>query len=163
MLNAKVTIFFVTLLLLGSLVGNAHAEPTAPELTESDGQAAENYKVLRGFLKGAGYSAASEQLICNTGGDGIERCVPSTDVRGYIVDIIRFVLSIVGFLFFGLLVYSGYLWTTAGGNDEAVKKAKAIAVKAVTGFIIVLAAYSITSFVTGFLQSSTAPQTTIPR
>ncbi len=163
MLSAKFKIAFFALLLIGGLVGHVHAQPTEPELTESDGQAAENYKVLRGFLKGAGYGAASEQLICNTGNDGIERCVPSTDVRGYIADIIRFVLTVVGFLFFGLLVYSGYLWTTAGGNDDAVKQAKAIAVKAVTGFIIVLAAYGITTFVTSFLQTSTLPQTTMPR
>ncbi len=57
------------------------------------------------------------------------------------------VLSFVGVLFLCLMIWSGFLWMTSAGNEDKVKQAKAIAVSAVVGLIIVAAAYAITQFV----------------
>lgn len=69
--------------------------------------------------------------------------------------IINDILIFLGVIFLILTVYAGFLWMTAGGNEETVKKAKSWLTNAVIGLIIVLAAYSITSFVVGQIISST--------
>jgi hypothetical protein len=69
--------------------------------------------------------------------------------------IINDVLIFLGVIFLILTIYGGFLWMTAGGNEETLKKAKKWLVNAVIGLIIVLAAYSITSFVISKIISST--------
>lgn len=61
--------------------------------------------------------------------------------------VIGVVLSFVGVIFFGLMIYAGILWMTAQGNDQQVAKAKGILVSSIIGLIIVFAAYAITSFI----------------
>lgn len=61
--------------------------------------------------------------------------------------IIQGALVIIGVVFGILIIYGGYLWMIARGNEEYVKKATEILKTAVIGFIIVVAAYAITSFV----------------
>jgi len=56
-------------------------------------------------------------------------------------------LSMVGVLFFGLMIYGGILWMTARGNDSQTEKAKNTMTAAVIGMIIILSSYAITSFV----------------
>ncbi len=61
--------------------------------------------------------------------------------------IINVFLGILGVVFLALTVYAGYLWLTAGGSEEKVKKAKSIMVNSIIGLIIVVFAYAITAFV----------------
>lgn len=72
------------------------------------------------------------------------------DYTTYISDktgqIIGVVLSFVGVIFFGLMIYAGIMWMTSGGNEQTVTKAKDLIINAIIGIIIVLAAYAITSF-----------------
>ena len=42
----------------------------------------------------------------------------SLDIRLIIARIIRVALSLVGIILVVLMIYAGYLWMTAGGNDE---------------------------------------------
>lgn len=67
--------------------------------------------------------------------------------------IISFVLSFVGVLFLGLIIYAGLLWMTAQGNEQKVEKAKDLLVNSVIGLIIVFAAYAITAFVGEFVSN----------
>lgn len=60
---------------------------------------------------------------------------------------ITILFSILGVLFTMLIVYAGYLWMTARGQEEFVTKAKDIFSTAIIGLIILLMAYSITRFV----------------
>lgn len=60
-----------------------------------------------------------------------------------------YVLSLVGILFFGLMLYGGFLWMTARGDETKAKTAQGIIVDAVIGLVIVAASYIITSFVFG--------------
>ncbi|MBP6884794.1 MAG: hypothetical protein KBC17_03130 [Candidatus Pacebacteria bacterium] len=55
-------------------------------------------------------------------------------------------LSMVGVLFFGLMIYGGILWMTARGNDDQTKKAFDTITAAVIGLVIILASYAITTF-----------------
>lgn len=67
-----------------------------------------------------------------------------TEVAG---TLLQTVLSFVGVLFLGLMLYAGFMWMTAGGNEEKIDKAKKIILAAVVGLIIISAAYAITQFV----------------
>lgn len=60
-------------------------------------------------------------------------------------------LSMIGIIFFVLILYGGGRWMTAMGRSEEVEKAKSIMESAVIGLVIVLSAYAITSFVIGSL------------
>ena len=79
----------------------------------------------------------------------------SASVGGIASNIIKAVLSLLGIAFLSLMVYAGYLWMRAQGNEELVSKAKDTIKAAIIGLIIVTAAYSITSFVFNSLGSAT--------
>lgn len=71
----------------------------------------------------------------------------SGSVAGLTGKIIGVVLSLVGIAFFLLMLYGGFLWMTARGDEAQAKKARDIIIDAVIGIIIVAAAGIITSFV----------------
>lgn len=61
--------------------------------------------------------------------------------------LIAFTLSFVGTVFLMLIIYGGFQWMTAGGNDEKVGRAITIATQASIGLAIIMAAYLITQYV----------------
>lgn len=61
--------------------------------------------------------------------------------------IINEVLGLVGVLLIILVIYGGYLWFFADGNEEQIGKAKAYIINAIIGLAIVLLAYMITYYV----------------
>lgn len=63
------------------------------------------------------------------------------------------ILGLVGVIFLILMIYSGITWMTAGGNENSIKKAKQILTASISGLIIILSAYAITSFLGGALGS----------
>ncbi len=71
----------------------------------------------------------------------------ATDIRQIIATIIKVALGLLGIILLGLVLYGGYLYMTAGGNDEQVAQAKTILRNAVIGLIIILSAYAIVTFV----------------
>ena len=60
--------------------------------------------------------------------------------------IIKIFLSLLGVIFVILMLYGGYLWMMARGNQEQVTKAKELITSAVIGLVIVIAAYAVTYF-----------------
>ncbi|MFH1291906.1 MAG: Ig-like domain-containing protein [bacterium] len=73
--------------------------------------------------------------------------LPATDIRLIIARIIRVALSLLGIITVILMMYGGYMWMTAGGNEEQIGKSKKILINAVIGLLIILSAYSIVLFV----------------
>lgn len=69
--------------------------------------------------------------------------------------IIKALLSIIGIVFMGYVIYAGQLWMTARGNEEQITKAKAIIRGSIIGLLIVMLAYAITAFVVSNVVSST--------
>lgn len=76
------------------------------------------------------------------------------EAEDIIATIIKLVLSLLGIIFVVLMIFSGYQWMTAGGNEEVVKKAKSRITSAVIGLVIVLFAYGITAFIFNNLPSN---------
>jgi len=54
-----------------------------------------------------------------------------------------------------LILYGGFKWMTAGGNEEQVGEAKKIIISGVIGLIIILSAYAIANFVVGAIIQGT--------
>lgn len=53
------------------------------------------------------------------------------------------ILSFTGVIFTALILYGGYRWMLARGNEQEVEKGKAIIRSAIIGLVITLASYSI--------------------
>ena len=56
-------------------------------------------------------------------------------------------LSLIGVIFLILMIYAGYNWMTARGEEEKVEKAKDTITRAIIGLIIVVGAYAIWAFI----------------
>ena len=61
--------------------------------------------------------------------------------------IIRTILSLLGIVFLVLMIYGGFLWMTARGNESQVTKARDLLTAAMIGLGIVIGAYAITYFI----------------
>lgn len=83
------------------------------------------------------------------------------DVLYIFASIISTVISMLGIVFIALMIYGGYLWMTARGNEDQVEKSKKLITAAVIGLIIVLSAYAISYFVIKNIGDATL-QTTTP-
>jgi uncharacterized membrane protein YwzB len=79
----------------------------------------------------------------------------STDLPTLVGKYIAQALGLLGVVLVVLFVYAGFLWMTAEGKEEQVKKAKGILTNAIIGMVIIFAAYAITQFVIGAIISST--------
>jgi len=61
--------------------------------------------------------------------------------------IVSFILYACGAVAVVMIIYSGLLYVTSGGNDETIKKAKNTILYSIIGLIVVLLAYAIVKFV----------------
>jgi len=64
-------------------------------------------------------------------------------------------LSILGVIFIVLMLYGGYVWMMARGNEEEVKRSQDLIRAAIIGLIIITAAYAISAFVFSRIASQT--------
>ena len=73
--------------------------------------------------------------------------LPTTDIRLIIANVIRVTLGLMGLMAVVIILYGGWLWMSAGGNEEQIAKAKKTLINGAIGLIIILSAYSIVLFV----------------
>lgn len=73
-------------------------------------------------------------------------------VVGGIINIVLALLAIISIVLF---LYGGFLWMTAGGNEENVAKAKKIITATVIGLAIILLSAAAVNFVLGNLINET--------
>lgn len=91
----------------------------------------------------------------DTAADGAGYELEADMAESIISTIIQAVLSFLGVIFLVLMIYGGYLWMTARGNEEQLTKAKNVIIAAVTGLVIVVSAYAISWFVVDKLGTGT--------
>lgn len=89
----------------------------------------------------AGFSEGGADLIQITGG------------------IIAVLLSFVGVILIIVMIYAGFLWMTAGGSADQVKKARAMILNAIIGLVITMSSYAISAYVLDQLAGSSGAQT----
>ena len=83
-----------------------------------------------------------------------QRDAPQGDIFYLVGTLIRVLLSLLGAVLLLLIIYSGFLWMTAGGNKERVETARNYIQNAVIGLVIILAAYAITTFLANALGAA---------
>lgn len=76
------------------------------------------------------------------------------NLPGFIGNALGTALSLVGVLFFALMLYGGITWMMAHGNAEQEKKALSTITAAIIGILIVLGSYALTSFVLSSVKSA---------
>ncbi len=77
------------------------------------------------------------------------------DLRTTIMLIINIILGFLGIIAIIIVLYGGFKWMTAAGNEEQVGEAKKIIIAGIVGLAIIFAAYSIASFVVTQLATAT--------
>lgn len=85
-----------------------------------------------------------------------ETLTKNSDVATIIGNIIGYLLSFVGLIFLIMIIYGGFEWMTAGGDEAKVKKAISLFTQAVFGLLIISAAYLLTRFIGEILLNGTA-------
>ncbi|MFW0862712.1 MAG: hypothetical protein ACKKL6_03980 [Candidatus Komeilibacteria bacterium] len=76
-------------------------------------------------------------------------------VKDIVNNIISIILGFLGLIAVILILIGGFMWMTAGGNEDRVKKGRQFIINGVIGLIIILAAYAIASFVITNIQGAT--------
>jgi len=61
-----------------------------------------------------------------------------------ITDIMGYILGFLGIIIFINIIFAGYQWIMAGGNEETISKAKTRIKNSIIGLIIIVSAYIIT-------------------
>ncbi|MCK4553628.1 hypothetical protein KAU19_01535, partial [Candidatus Parcubacteria bacterium] len=94
------------------------------------------------FWEDTGLKATAEQ----TGHVGLLKETSQSGIAIVIGRAIEVILLFLGVVFLILMIYSGYIWMIAKGNEQEIEKAKNTIKNASIGLIVVLAAYAISRF-----------------
>ncbi|MFA6392373.1 MAG: pilin [Patescibacteria group bacterium] len=78
----------------------------------------------------------------------------TANLQATVIAIIQWILGLLGLIAVILVLYGGFTWMTAGGNEEKVEKAKKIITAAVIGLVIILVAWAIVIFALNVLQNT---------
>lgn len=69
------------------------------------------------------------------------------DIRYKVVRVINLALTFLGIICVGLIVFAGFKWMLAAGNEDQIKSAQKILKNTVIGLLIILVSWSITIFI----------------
>ena len=69
--------------------------------------------------------------------------------------LIRAVLGLTGIIALIIIIYAGFLYLTASGKPEQIKKAQGMLVYAAIGLVLIFGAYTLASYVTRQLEQTT--------
>jgi hypothetical protein len=101
---------------------------------------------------------ASAQFGVNEVGNVIGNVLPSAEPRVVAARIINIALGFLGIIAVIIVLYGGFMWMTAGGNEERITKAKQILTAGVIGLVIIIMAWAIARYViTALMQVTNAP------
>lgn len=102
----------------------------------------------------------SEQVgIEEVGSSAYGQSGQSPDIRVTVIKIINIVLGILAIIFFALVLFAGFKYMTAGGNEDRAKEAISYITNATIGLVIILAAWAISYFLLVRLRAITMGQT----
>lgn len=118
------TIFYLSLFLLA--IFNVQAAKAANNLDDA-------FKVADSVASTSGYQATDLNTLLGNG--------------------IMAILSLIGVVFMVFIIYAGFTWMTAAGNEERTSRSKETLKQSVIGLIVVLCAYAITYFLINIFGS----------
>lgn len=122
--NKIITLLFATIFLLGFFVAT------------------------QAILAESAYSSTDYGLKTTLSEGGLDTTLKkNSDLPTTAGTIVGAALSFIGVIFLILIIYGGFQWMTAGGNEEQVGKAKVLIISAVVGLMIIASAYLATKFI----------------
>lgn len=129
---------------------------------------------MKTFLKSCYYTAATtalafpagvfaadnpfnraQNMVGNVGTAAGVGNAAEADLPTVIGNIVNVALGFIGILLLIYILWAGFLWMTAGGSEDNVKKAQTMIKNAIIGLLIVIAAFAISNFVLGSLINVT--------
>jgi len=96
------------------------------------------------------YAASAQDDVFGieeVGGELGDTLGETADPRVVASRIINIALGFLGIIAVVLVLYGGFMWMTAAGNEERITKAKQILIAALIGLIIIIMAWGLTQFV----------------
>jgi len=99
-------------------------------------------------------SAATLDLGLN-GGQFNNIGLGKNDLKSTIAQFINVGLGFLGILAVLIILWGGFDWMTAGGDEKKLKNAKERIIQGIIGLIIILSAWAIASFVLTSIATST--------
>ena len=85
----------------------------------------------------------SFQFAQNVGGGAFG----TADLRDMIVSLINVLLGFLGIIAVIIILWGGFKWMTAGGNEENVGEARSLIIAGIIGLAIIIASFAISRFV----------------
>ncbi len=76
------------------------------------------------------------------------------DPRTAAMSLVKLLMTFLGIIAVVIMLYGGFLWMTAAGNEDKVDQAKKLIMAAVIGLIVILSAYLIINFVVTNVSNS---------
>lgn len=78
----------------------------------------------------------------------------TTDIASMMGKAVNYIFGVVGVIFLTIILVGGYIWMTAGGNEEKVKKAKDFILNGINGMIVIFIAYALVYTILGALSAA---------
>ena len=78
-----------------------------------------------------------------------------TDPRTVIANIINIALGFLGVVAVGIVLFGGFKWMTAAGNEDKVEEAKKVLGAGVIGLLIVLSSWALATYAINALYQTT--------
>lgn len=83
---------------------------------------------------------------------------PEGGPRGVALEVISWVLGMLGLVAVIMIIYGGFMWMTAAGNEERITKAKKILRFAIIGLSIILFSYVLVNFIFSQINEATVDE-----
>lgn len=77
------------------------------------------------------------------------------DIREGVMNVVNVLLGFLGIIAIIIILWGGFRWMTAGGNEEKIAEAKKIITAGIIGLVIIFTALAIASFVISQLITAT--------
>jgi len=103
--------------------------------------------------------AQTNALAPTTGGSGLIGSADDIlgtgqgDARAFVTNILRWALTFLGLVCVIMIIYGGFLYITAAGEEDKAKKGRTIILYCVIGIAIIAASYAIVNTVLGGVTS----------
>lgn len=100
--------------------------------------------------------AHAQDVTSNLDAVGEQSGLGNEDIRITIANLIRTGLTFLGIVAVIIVMYGGWVWMTASGDQEKVERAKKILINGTVGLVIILMSWSITTFIMTSILGATS-------
>ncbi|MFA6573192.1 MAG: Ig-like domain-containing protein [Patescibacteria group bacterium] len=101
------------------------------------------------------FAPAIARAISIDSGLGATLGLGTADLLSVVINIVQWALGLLGLAAVVIIMYGGFIWMTANGNQEKIAKAKKILINGLIGLAIVLLSWAIVFFVMRTIDDAT--------